>query len=309
MALNIRNLETLLWISRLGGFGQAAKRLNSTQPTISMRIRDLERDLGVKLFDRSRRAIRLTEKGRECVEYAERIVALASHLQQRVSDPKAVTGRVRVGVSEAVAMTWLPALVARLNEDYPGIVLELDVGLTLSMWKKLDSGELDIVILPGPIVQPNVVIGHLGNLDFMWMASPRLKIPDRTLTPKDLESWPVVTLTKDANLHFIVREWFETNQAKAHSIDVCNSLSAAAALTIGGVGISLLPPDLFRAELAAGRLRIIKTRPKIKTSPFYAAFPFGQPQPLAHIIATLARTVSTFAGKSGVAHTHTVTNV
>jgi DNA-binding transcriptional LysR family regulator len=135
MSLSIRNLETLLWISRLGSFAQAAKRLRTTQPAVSMRIRELERYLGVKLLNRSRNKVRLTDKGRECVATAERIVALAANLKQRISEKKALSGNVRVGVSEAVALSWLPALVSRLNSDFPGIVVELE-GLCPIGWCK-----------------------------------------------------------------------------------------------------------------------------------------------------------------------------
>lgn len=298
MSLSLRNLETLLWISRLGGFGQAARRLNTTQPNVSMRIRELERQLGTQLVDRSQRTVRLTAKGRECVATAERVLALTGHLQQRVSDPKALVGTVRMGVSEAVALSWLPLLVSRLNRDFPGIVLELDVGMALTLWRKLDAGDVEIVILPGPISQPDVMLEPLGALPFQWMASPSLAIPKGTKRPRDLEAWPVITLPKESNLHFVVEEWFAVDAVKPRRMDVCNSLSVAAALTAGGVGISLLPPDLFQNDLASGRLRVIPVRPPIRPTQFYAATKIGPAQPLAKVVALLARKVSTFRRKS-----------
>lgn len=296
--ISIRGLETLLWIARLGGFGQAARRLNTTQPNVSMRIRELERQLGAQLVDRSRRAIRLTEAGRECVATAERMLALVGNLQQRVSDPKALVGTVRLGISEAVALSWLPTLVSRLNREYPGIVLELDVGMALTLRRKLDAGDVEVAILPGPMSQPDVVSEHLGALTFKWMASSRLKVPRRTLRPRDLAAWPIITLPRESNLHYVVEEWFAIDTVKARRLDVCNSLSVAAALTAGGVGISLLPPDLFRNDLAAGRLQIISVRPPISPTQFYAATKIGLTQPLAQVVTELARKVSTFRGKA-----------
>jgi len=295
MSLSIRNLETLLWISRLGSFAQAAKRLRTTQPAVSMRIRELERYLGVKLLNRSRNKVQLTDKGRECIATAERIVALAANLKQRISEKKALSGNVRVGVSEAVALSWLPALVSRLNSDFPGIVVELEVGLAMPLWQQLDSGDIDIAIVPGPISRPDVTCVPLGSLAFRWMASPHLDIPGPVVDAKVLEAWPAITLPKESNLYYVVESWFAAEAARARSIDICNSLMIAAQLAASGVGITLLPPEIFKEDLRQERLRILPSRPDIPPTHFFAATKIGEAQPLAHIVAALAAEVSTFS--------------
>ena len=71
--MNLKHVETFLWIARLGSFSAAARRLNTSQPAISMRIRELEQNLGVTLFDRRARSMRMTLKGREFADYAQRV--------------------------------------------------------------------------------------------------------------------------------------------------------------------------------------------------------------------------------------------
>ncbi len=168
------------------------------------------------------------------VDLAENIVALAAQLRQRVSDRRALYGRVRMGVSETVALTWLGALVSRLNDEYPGIQLELDVDLSMSLWKKLAQGTLEIILLPGPVYRPDVLTQPVGRLGFVWMTSPKLGIPDQVMTPKTLERWPVVTLSPESNLHFVIEEWFRTESCKARRVDLCNSLSPVASTDHGG---------------------------------------------------------------------------
>jgi DNA-binding transcriptional LysR family regulator len=63
--MNLRQVETFYWAAKLGSFSAAAERMNATQSTVSMRIQEIERDLGVALFDRVQRTARLTPKGRE----------------------------------------------------------------------------------------------------------------------------------------------------------------------------------------------------------------------------------------------------
>ena len=157
MLADLRGLEALLWISRKGSFSAAARQLNTTQPAVSMRIRELERRLGVPLIDRSRGRCRLTPKGMECVSYAERMLSLSSHLMHSVANLAALEGRVRVGVSESIALSWLPRLVTRASREFPQAVLEIDVDITARLWSRLGAGDYDIILLPEPITQAEVM--------------------------------------------------------------------------------------------------------------------------------------------------------
>src|SRR5262245_58842859 len=84
-SMDIRQLETFVWIARLGRMTEACKRLNVTQSTLSMRIRALEADLRVPLFDRSHKRLTLTAKGRDLVRHAEKIVSAMQHVRLYVA--------------------------------------------------------------------------------------------------------------------------------------------------------------------------------------------------------------------------------
>jgi len=123
----LKQLEAFYWAASLGNFQSAAFRLNTTQPAISNRIQELERALGVELFDRATRIARLTPKGRQLLSYAERMLRLATEMQDKVGDKHILRGTVRLGVVDAIALTWLPELIFRLNDMYAGISIELVV--------------------------------------------------------------------------------------------------------------------------------------------------------------------------------------
>src|SRR5580692_12433276 len=99
MRIQISQLEAVQWIARLGSFRAAAMRLNLSQPTISMRVRELERHLGTALFDRSGYRAQLTEAGRDLVRYAERILSLTDEIEQRSARVPQVTGPIRLGAA------------------------------------------------------------------------------------------------------------------------------------------------------------------------------------------------------------------
>ena len=294
--MNFKQIDSFLWAARLGSFSAAARRLNTTQPAISMRIGELERSLGVTLFDRSARTLRLTPDGREFTDYARRIADLAMEAETRLGDRTQLTGRLKLGVTESVALTWLSSLVVRLNEAFPAMLIDLDVNLTNVIWRKLRGGELDLAILPGPAYGADLATTYLGAILYTWMASPKMGLggPSRRLGPKDLDSAPVITLSEESNLHEIIDAWFGKDSAAPRRINVCNSLGVVAELTMAGLGISMLPPSIFADQIATSRLYELKTGPRIKPLEFWAVQPRRRQTPVTESIVRFASEASSF---------------
>src|SRR5260221_10117797 len=147
--VNIQSLETLLWITRLGSFSAAARHLRLTQPAITRRINELELQLGAPLFRRERPHAALTPAGKRCVRIAERMVADFAELKAAAGVSSGLTGSIRVGVSELIALTWLDRLLIRVDRRYPGVNIELDVDLSARLVKKLGARNVDIALVPG----------------------------------------------------------------------------------------------------------------------------------------------------------------
>lgn len=294
--MNFKQIDSFLWTARLGSFSAAARRLNTTQPAISMRIGELERSLGVTLFDRSARALQLTPDGREFADYARRIADLAMEAETRLGDRTQLTGRLKLGVTESVALTWLSTLVVRLNEEFPAMLIDLDVNLTNVIWRKLRGGELDLAILPGPAIGADLATTYLGAILYTWMASPKMGLggPGRRLGPNDLDSVPVITLSEESNLHDIINAWFGKSSAAPRRINVCNSLGVVAELTTAGLGISMLPPSIFDGEITSGRLYELRTGPRIKPLEFWAVQSRRRQTPVTETIARFASEASSF---------------
>ncbi|MGY4291047.1 DNA-binding transcriptional LysR family regulator [Bradyrhizobium sp. LM2.7] len=116
--LDFRSIETFLWVVKLGSFRGAAQRLNTTQPAISQRIAQLEREMGVKLLNRDHRMASPTPSGRQMMVYAEKLIGLRAAMVAEVGDRSAMRGVMRLGVAETIVHTWLPRLVKSMNEVY-----------------------------------------------------------------------------------------------------------------------------------------------------------------------------------------------
>ena len=294
-SMNIKQIETFVRIVELGSFSAAAEALYASQSTVSARIKDLERHLGAELFDRSFHRAQLTPKGHEFYEHARRLVEFTASLTQQIRDPQAVVGRVHLGVVGVVANTWLPALVSRLRERYPQLALRIDTGLTRVLMERLRDGKLDFAIVAGALADPDLQCEPLGHDEFVWMAGPALETPSATLGPAELARWPVLMLTEESHHHPVVRLWFRDAGVAFRAATASNNMNVLATLTMQGLGVSLLPRHCYRADVAAGRLRVLDTAPALPRVPFSLVYRSERRPPLAEAITEAARTASDLA--------------
>jgi DNA-binding transcriptional LysR family regulator len=292
--MDIRQLETFLRIVDTGSFGAAAQALNATQSTVSARIRELERSLGVELFDRTLHRARLTAKGQDLVAAAREIVRLAASVRHRIGDKDALTGTVRLGVVGLVAITWLPRLMSALRERYPNLAVVLDMGLTAMLVDKLRNGDLDLALVTGPVMESGLQAISLGFDQFVWMCAPTLDVPSRKLTPAELATWPVLGLSSQSHHYPVIERWFRDENVDYRPVISCNNVRVLAELTVTGLGVSLLPRASYHPEIAAGRLRVIDTEPQLGPVEFVALHRHTTTDPIVAAVASLAMETSEF---------------
>ncbi len=292
--MNLRQIETFYWAAKLGSFSAAAERLHTTQSTVSMRIQDLERDVGLILLDRGRKGARMTAKGRELMRYAEEVLRLSAEMRERLTGSQTVPAFLRMGVVEVISVTWLPRLVKAIHANYPKVALELDEALTQDLVEDLNQGNLDLILAAGSPPGYSLSPESLGTVEFAWMASPSLGLPQRRLGPRDLQHWPVIALSRESYHHRSIEEWFSSGGAHCRRIDTCKSLGVAAALARAGLGVTLLPPRCYGAEIEAGDLQVIATTPRFHPVEFTATWGIATISPIARRIAELAAEISDF---------------
>jgi DNA-binding transcriptional LysR family regulator len=294
ISLHMKHFETFFWAARLGSFTAAAERLNSTQSAVSMRIAELELRFGRPVFDRLNRKVVLTPKGEELMDYVERLLRLVEEIQERVAAPETIAGVVRIGVTEVVAQTWLPHLVEALHRRYPNVKAKFTVALTQEVMEKLHAGVVDLALAPGRSFETAVRAESLGTVVFEWMASSRLSLPLEPLGPAELQAQRIIVLPRESFHHRSIEAWFQANKILYRPDDECNSMSVVALLTASGVGISLLPPICYQAEIAAGTLRVLETTPRQQPVEFFAITIPERFEAMNRVVVDLAIEVSTF---------------
>ena len=170
--MNIKQLESLVSIVENGGFAAAAERLHTTQSAVSARIKELEKYLGIALFDRSSHRARLTAKGEELLPYARQLVQLAQQATQRVSDPNSLSGILRIGAVGLIARRQLPRLIMEVRQRYPNVELRVEIDLARTVLEKFQDGEIDLALTTAPVKEANVDVLPIGHDHFVWLTCP-----------------------------------------------------------------------------------------------------------------------------------------
>jgi DNA-binding transcriptional LysR family regulator len=275
--ISLRQIESFYWVARLRSFSAAALQLNTTQPAISNRIRELETHLGLKLFTRTGRSVSLTPEGRDFVDLAERFIELGNELARRGRSGDSVSGVLRIGAADTIALTWLPRLVAELSRRYPRLNVELFVDLSIHIQAKLADGDLDIGFLVGSAPNADFIEVPLGHVANAWMCAPDLGLAAGDVTPGELAAHPIVSHSRGSHLHRTIKDWFAKAGISKLRLHGCSSLASMIEMTAAGLGVAVLPPKMIRRLHGGDRLQVVRTSTALPPTQFSCIYPDRAP--------------------------------
>ena len=255
---DFRNLEVFYWVSTLGSFRKAAEHLNTTQPAISQRIARLEADFGVQLLVRGARIATPTAKGRELGEYVERILRLTSEMTSAMISADAVSGIVRLGVSETLVHTWLAEFLETVHATYPKVVLDVEVDVSPNLRDAIVGNRLDLAFLLGPISDPRTVNRDLCRYPLAFIGRPDLALGDGPISLEALVRQPLITYYKTTKPYIAVRGIISRPDLPPPRIYSNSSLSSIVRMALDGIGVAVIPQVVVRSELERGELTVLE---------------------------------------------------
>ncbi|MFJ2331241.1 LysR family transcriptional regulator [Pseudomonas helleri] len=286
--INLRQLLALHWIERLGTFERAAEHLNTTQSAISKRIQELEASTGLQLFDRSQRGARLTAIGEEMLVIAREMLTLAERITSLKDGTHVVTRRLRLGVTELTALTWLPRLIAKLVEDFPGLTVEAEVDMSRNLHEKLVDDLVDMIIIPDTFTAPEITAVPLSMVENAWMAAPGVVEHSGVVGLAELAKYPLLVQGKKSGSGLFVNKWLGTMGIELPKMLSSDSLTAMLGLTAAGLGVTYLPLECFRPLVDEGKLTIIHTDPPLPPVPYMAMYRNDRPSAFVSEVAIRA---------------------
>lgn len=266
LPVSLRQLQYVVAIADLGGFRRAAEACHVSQPSLSAQVAQAEAALGVRLFERSRRQVRVSAAGESMVAQARAVLVAAGDLRElgrQFADP--FNGTLRIGVIPTISPYLLPEIAPALARAYPRLTIVWSEDRTGGLVRQLNEGAIDAAIL--------ALEADLGSLDhavlrrdpFLLAAAPGhpLATTRRRARLDDLERVRVLLLDdghcfRDQALQLCARVGAREADFRA------TSLATLVQMTSAGRGVTLLPSIALPVENRRGQL---VTRPFVAPGP------------------------------------------
>ncbi|WP_353397520.1 LysR substrate-binding domain-containing protein [Hydrogenophaga sp. 5NK40-0174] len=241
MNLNTRQLRAFLHLVREKSFTRAAASSYLSQPAFSALIRQLEDDVGVRLFDRTTRQVELTREGEEFEVSARRLLEEFDHAMSEVRDSVAIRrGRVSIALLPSLAADWLPPVLAQYHEQFPGVELRIADVLSEACVQAVKAGQADFALAATRVdsreLQAELFCSDRFHLvcraDHPLATSPSLR-------PKDLAQWPFVQLSRTSSVRQHLDAAMHPNTLR--QILEVDQLASVSGMVSAGLGISVVP--------------------------------------------------------------------
>jgi len=296
--MNLKFLETFVWVARLKSFRLTADKLFTTQASISSRIAVLEGELGVKLFLRDSRGVSLTPEGLKVLEYAEQMLDTMAALKQSIETRSSKVGRVRIGVMDTVIHTWLSPLVAQMTDLYPHVEIELVADTALNLCDQLQKGFLDLVLQTDLVRHESVRSLELASHPLGWIVASNSIYNRDYADLAELAQERIITYSKNSRPHQDIVALMQANGVLAPRLNCVNSVSAITRLLRDGFGIGALPPVLVAEELARGELTLLDIEQRPANLPVVVSWRVGV-EWVEEIVTLCQQVLAEYAQKVG----------
>ena len=265
MNINLNQLRVFVAVARLGNFTRAAERLHLSQPSMSLHIRQLEQDLGVRLFDRSTRSVALTSAGDDFLPTAERLLDDVQSAVASVADLAARRrGRVAVAVLPSVAAELLPRAIAVLHAHHPDITVSLRDDVAELIPARVRSGEVDFGLGAIDSIDADIAGSPLVSDELIAVFPPSHPLASVKTTSsvkpassakttwRALAKYPFVAMSRDSSVRRLTEQAFAHNGLVLEPAFEAKYMSTAIGIIAHGLGVGTLPSSAVSMAQHAG---------------------------------------------------------
>jgi LysR family transcriptional regulator, low CO2-responsive transcriptional regulator len=257
IAMEIRQLRSLIAIAETGTFTAAAKRLHLTQAAISMQIRQLEDELGVQLFARTPKRVRLTEAGEALSTRARAILTEHDAAIAEVSSLGVSTHhRLRIGTaSTRVSAAPLPSILQTLKAKHPQTEVTVVSGTSEKLIRQILAGDLDVAFVSLPVEAADIETEALEKDALVVIASPDHPLAKRrVVTAEMLATEKLILSESGGNTRRLIDAFFSQAHAKPKIVMELGRQAAINRMVEQRLGVSIAPIGSVRDEIRGGRL-------------------------------------------------------
>jgi len=258
--VELGQLEAFVESHRRGSITRAAEALDLTQPTLTARLRGLERELGTPLLVRGRRGVTLTAAGRR---FLPRAVAALEAVRRGVADTRssreARGGFLTLGLASDLALYLAPAALARFARSHPDVEVTVRSGRSRAVAEALRADEIEIALVSQLIVLPEIASRPLFTEDVPVVVGRAHPFAKRArVAIEDLAMAGLVIRDPAAHLHTLTLGFFAQANTAPRILMELDNTEACKRVVVAGLGAALLPEMAIRDELRRGELIVLR---------------------------------------------------
>jgi DNA-binding transcriptional LysR family regulator len=252
-------LRALAEVVELGSFTAAARKLNLTQPAVSLQIRNLEERLGVPLVERLGKRAYATAPGRQLIEHAQRMAqeteaALASMRRYR----EGWLGRVRIGTGVSALIYRLPPILQRLRGQHPDIELAITIDTSAGVAERVLANAIDIGFVTLPVAHRELEVVALIEEQLLAVFPPDATDVPPVVTPDYVASRGLIVEAPRGAVRQITMDWLGARGATASTVMELDNTEAIKCVVALGLGIAILPSSAVSGASAGTVARPLK---------------------------------------------------
>jgi DNA-binding transcriptional LysR family regulator len=259
--MDLRQLEYLVAVAEEANFTRAAERVHISQSGVSAQIRQLERELGAELVDRSGRVATLTPAGAAALTHARAALASADAVRRAVDDVTGlVRGRLTVGMVTASRITPLFDALSRFHDDHPGVEVALAEDDSHRLIEDVGRGAIDVALVATAGDPPDVVESRVLRREGLVIGVPdgHALATRKRLRTADLQGHPVVCLPAGTGIRAAFDRACDAHDVELHIAFEASAPDTVADLAVRGLGAAILSES--PASDNADRLRVVPIR-------------------------------------------------
>ena len=256
--MELTQLEAFLAAAERGSFRRAAEALHLSQPSLSARVHALEDELGVPLFHRMGRGVRLTEMGKAFRPYTERAMEALRQGRDVIETTRdASKGVLYMASARAIGTYTLPAILERFRQQYPSIKVHINIGRSSNVLQMVAAEEVQLG-LARVLTHPDVVTIQLYDEDICLATSPKHPFAIRgEASIYEVAREPLILYDRESSYFVLINQVCREAGITPRVEMTLDSIEATKHLVELGMGISFLPRSGVRHELERGSLCLI----------------------------------------------------
>jgi DNA-binding transcriptional LysR family regulator len=260
MSMNLNHLAIFHAVAQAGGMTLGAERLDISQPAASKQVQELERALGVHLFDRIGRRVHLSQAGEILADYARRLFALAHEAEQAMAEVRAVgRGRLVIGASTTIGAYLLPGVLAEFWRRHPGVELLVQIDNTEQVHRGLVGRELDLGLTEGLVEEEELAAEVFHRDELVVIAAPGHPLAgEARVALSAVREEPFILREPGSGTRAVEERALGRLKLPLRGVMALGSTEAIKRVVAEGVGLAIVSRLAVAAECAAGALAVLR---------------------------------------------------